>query len=216
MKSIIIYGASGHGKVIADIIEKSGGTILGFLDDDESKWGTTYFGYRVLGGEAELTRLCQPGDGNIAVIIGVGDNSNRKKIKERLAAQHIPFGTAVHPSVQIGKGVTIGEGTVIMANCVMNPDTRIGGHCIVNTAATIDHDCVIGDFVHISPGAHLGGGVTVGDLTWIGLGASIINNIQVAENSIVGAGALVIRDVGADSVVVGNPAAFLRKNQPGE
>lgn len=216
MKSIIIYGASGHGKVIADIIQKNGGEIMGFLDDDESKWGTTYFGYSVLGGEEQLSAMCKAGDGKAAVIIGVGDNRTRRKIQERLLKKEIPFGTAIHPSAQIGKGVTIGEGTVVMANCVVNPDTRIGIHCIINTTAAIDHDCVIGDFVHISPGAHLGGGVSVGDSTWIGLGASMINNIQVAGNSIVGAGAVVIRDVEADSVVVGNPATFLRKNQPGE
>jgi acetyltransferase EpsM len=216
MKTIIIYGASGHGKVIADIIEKSGGEVVGFLDDDQSKWGNTYFGHRVLGGQEHLATLCLQGDGSTAVIIGIGDNLTRQKIKDRLSAKHIPFGTAVHPSVQMGKGVAIGEGTVIMANCVVNPDTRIGSHCIINTAAAIDHDCVIGDFVHISPGARLGGGVTVGDLTWIGLGASVINNIQVAENCIVGAGAVVIRDVEAHSVVVGNPAKLLRKNQAGE
>lgn len=216
MKSIVIYGASGHGKVIADIIEKSGGEIIGFVDDDRSKWARPYSGYNVLGGEEQLTALCRAGDGKVAVIIGVGANATREKIQERLFKKNIPFGTAIHPSAQIEKGVTVGEGTVIMANCVVNPDTRIGAHCIINTAATIDHDGIIGDFVHISPGAHLGGGVTVGNLTWIGLGASVINNIRVAENSIVGAGAVVIRDVGANSVVVGNPAAFLRKNQAGE
>ncbi|MCX6583579.1 MAG: acetyltransferase [Candidatus Aminicenantes bacterium] len=215
MKSIIIYGASGHGKVIADIIEKSGGEIMGFVDDNESKWGKLYSGYRVLGGEEQLTKLCEAGDGKVAVIIGVGDNPTREKIQERLAKKKIPFGMAVHPSAQIAKGVTIGAGTVIMAHCAVNPDTRIGTHCIINTGAAIDHDGVIGDFVHISPGASLGGGVKVGDLTWIGLGASVINNIQVAENSIVGAGAVVIRDVPSHSIVVGNPAKFLRKNQVG-
>lgn len=218
MKWIIIYGASGHGKVIADIIEKSGGEVFGFVDDDQSKWGKLYIGYKILGGEEQLAKMCHPGDGggNIAVIIGVGDNWTRKRIQERLAKKNTRFGTAVHPSAQIGKGVTVGEGTVIMANAVINPDTRIGCHCIINTAVTVDHDNSIGDFVHISPGAHLGGGVTVGDLTWIGLGASVINNLHIAENSIVGAGAVVIRDVEANSVVVGNPAGFLRKNQLGE
>jgi sugar O-acyltransferase (sialic acid O-acetyltransferase NeuD family) len=189
MKAIIIYGASGHGKVIADSIRKSGGDILGFVDDDESKWGTPYAGRRVLGGREYLTRLNETGD--IEVIIGIGDNLARKRIFEKLAGGKIHFGVVVHPSAQVGQDVTIGEGTVVMANCVVNPETRIGRHCIVNTAATIDHDAIIHDFIHISPGAHLGGGVEVGDFTWIGLGASVINNIAIAENCIVGAGASV-------------------------
>ncbi|MCU0285063.1 MAG: acetyltransferase [Acidobacteria bacterium] len=216
MKSIIIYGASGHGKVIADIIEKSGDQITGFLDDDNNKWGKKYYGYNVLGGEEQFAELCCSNSPESPFfIIGVGDNYTRQKITEKLKTltkEKITFGTAIHPSAQIAKDVTIGAGTVIMANCVVNTGSHIGGHCIVNTAATIDHDNIIGDFVHISPGAHLGGGVTVGNLSWIGLGASIINNIHIAENSIAGAGAVVIRNVEANTAVVGNPAAFLRKN----
>lgn len=213
MQKIIIYGASGHGKVIGDIVEKNGGQILGFLDDDDSKWGKLYFGYRVWGGEKYFTGLKEKED--ISVIIGVGDNPARKRIKEKLAKKNVHFGRAIHPSAQLGRNVTIGEGTVIMANCVVNSDTWIGNHCVVNTSASIGHDNIIGDFVHIAPGAHLGGSVKVGNLTWIGLGASVINNINVAEHSIVGAGAVVIRDVASHSVVGGNPARLLPKNKKG-
>lgn len=213
MKKKIIYGASGHGKVIADIIQKRGEEVMGFVDDDESKWESLYAGYRVLGGRDYLIRLIETED--IEVVIGVGDNFRRRKVFEKLAGEKIHFGVFVHPSAQLGTGVTIGEGTVVMANCVVNPDTRIGRHCIVNTAATIDHDTIIGDFVHISPGAHLGGGVEVGDFTWVGLGAAVIQNIILAENCIIGAGSVVIRDVEADSVVVGHPATLLRKNRHG-
>ena len=102
-----------------------------------------------------------------------------------------------------------------MANSVINCDSCIGDHCIINTAVTIDHDCIIGDFVHFSPGAHLGGSVQVDSLSWIGLGASVINNIHVAEKAVVGAGAVVIRNVESNTTVTGNPAEILQKNDTG-
>ncbi len=209
----MIYGASGHGKVIADIIERNQGEVLGFVDDDASKWGKLFFGYRVWGGEEYLKQLAKKE--NISIIIGIGDNHTRRKIKEKLDGENINFETAIHPSTQVGKGVTIGEGTVVMANSVINCDSRIGSHCIINTAVTIDHDSIIGDFVHLSPGANLGGSVQVDSFSWIGLGASVINNIHVAEQAIVGAGAVVIRNVESNTIVVGNPAAILQKNGTG-
>jgi len=208
-KDIVIYGASGHGKVIVDIVEKSGGTVLALVDDDETLWDKSFCGYPVWGGLNHLLQVKKKE--KFAVIVGIGDNRNRQKIQQRLAKEDFLFGTAIHPSVQLGKDVFVAEGTVVMANSVINPGTRVGSHCIVNTAVTIDHDCIIGDIVHLSPGAHLGGTVRVDASSWIGLGASIINNIHVAEHAIVGAGAVVIRDVEPHTVVVGNPAAFLRK-----
>lgn len=151
-----------------------------------------------------------------SVIIGIGDNHIRQKVQENLEAADTRFCTAIHPSAQLGTGVTIGEGTVVMANSVINPGTRVGSHCIINTAVTIDHDCIIGDFVHLSPGVRLGGSVRVDSFSWIGLGTSVINNIHVAEHTIVGAGAVVIRYVEPFTVVAGNPALLLRKNEPGK
>lgn len=210
-KAIVIYGAGGHGKVIADIVEKSGGTVPAFVDDDKSLWGKSFFGCPVWGGMDRLLQAARKE--RFGVIIAIGDNRIRREIQQALAKENIIFGTAIHPSVQLGRDVTVGEGTVIMANSVINPGSRVGGHCIVNTAVTIDHDCIIGDFVHLSPGAHLGGSVRVDAGSWIGLGASVINNIHVAENAVVGAGAVVIRDVEPHTVAAGNPAAFLHKNE---
>lgn len=207
---VVIYGASGHGKVIADIIEKSGETVLAFVDDNETLWGKFFCGYPVWRGRSHLFEYAEKED--FSVIIGIGDNYRRREIVKTMESAGIYFDTAIHPSAQLGNDVDIGEGTVIMANSVVNPGTRIDCHCIVNTAVTIDHDCIIGNFVHLSPGAHLGGSVQVGNSSWIGLGASIINNINIAEHTIIGAGSVVIRNVDAYSVVAGNPAAFLRKN----
>ena len=213
MGKVMIYGASGHGKVIADIIERNQVEVLGFVDDDYSKWGKLFFGYRVWGGEEYLTQLTKKE--KISIIIGVGDNHTRRKIKEKLDRQNIYFERAVHPSAQLGRGISIGEGTVVMANSVINSDSCIGDHCIINTTVTIDHDCIISDFVHLSPGAHLSGSVQIDSFSWIGLGASVINNIHVAEQAVVGAGAVVIRNVEPNTTVVGNPAAILQKNGGG-
>ena len=207
-KNVVIYGASGHGKVIADIVEKSGGIVLALVDDNKNLWNKTFYKYPVWGGGGHLLKAVE--DSTFSVIIGIGDNHLRHKIQQNLEKENFSFSTAIHPAAQLGNDVTIGEGTVIMANSVINPGTQVGKHCIVNTAVTIDHDCVIGDFVHLSPGVHLGGSVRVDAFSWIGLGASIINNIHVAEHTIIGAGSVVIRNVEPNIVVAGNPAAFLR------
>lgn len=207
---VVIYGASGHGKVIADIVEKSGKTVLAFVDDNKTLWDKSFCGYPVWRGRSHLFEYAKKEA--FSVIIGIGDNHRRREIMKTLESAEICFNTAIHPSAQPGNDVNIGEGTVIMANSVINPGARVGRHCIVNTGVTIDHDCIIGDFVHISPGAHLGGSVRVDHSSWIGLGASIINNIYIGEHTIIGAGSVVIRNVDPYTVAAGNPAVFLRKN----
>jgi len=209
MKKIIIYGASGHGKVIADIIEKSDKEISGFVDDDSKKWGLNFFRYKILGGYDYLNDIDRY---QYEIIIGIGDNNTRKSISGKISKEEIKFSIVIHPSAQIAKNVIIEEGTVVMANAVINPDTRIGKHCILNTSSSVDHDCDLGDFVHISPGACLGGNIKVGKCSWIGLGASIKNNVIIGENSIIGAGAIVINDIPDNVIVVGNPAKILKTN----
>lgn len=210
-KPVVIYGASGHGKVVADIVTQAGGTVLAFADDNDFLWGCEFFGHPVWGGMEKLREQTQAGDEPFDVIIAIGDNSTRRRVSETLERQGFLFARAIHPSAQIGRGAHIGAGSVVMANCAVNPDAAIGSHCIINTGVTVDHDCVIGDFCHLSPGAHLGGTVRVGASTWIGLGASVINNIDIGENVTVGAGSVVIRNIGSHSVVVGNPARLLKK-----
>lgn len=212
MKPVVIYGASGHGKVIADIIEKSGGTVTAFVDDDSALWGKPFFGAPLWDGMKELLAQHKKSVGEFSVIVAIGKNDVRQTVSEKLKAAGVVFARAIHPSAQIGKEVKIGEGTVIMAGGIINPGSRVGSHCIINTAATVDHDCIISDYVHLSPGAHLGGTVQIGRDSWVGVGASIINNISIGDRVIIGAGAVVIRDVEDCCVVVGNPATLLKKS----
>jgi acetyltransferase EpsM len=202
---VLLYGAGGHAKVVADIMERSARhSILGFLDDNEKRWGESFWGYHVLGGRNALARSGHAPD--TAVILAIGANHARKRLAEELGALGWSFATAIHPSAQIGRDVTIGTGTVIMANAVVNPGTRIGSHVIINTGATVDHDCSIEDYAHVCPGVHLAGDVLVGEGAQVGIGASAIESTRIGRWSIVGAGATVVRDIPDHVTAVGTPA----------
>lgn len=196
-KPIIIIGAGGHAKVIADIVIKNGDTLLGFLDD--AAVGTVTGEHTVLGTVADCVRYAD----EARFIIGIGNNATRRKIAEQYA---LDWYTAIHPSAQIAFGVTIGEGTAVMANAVINSDTVIGRHGIVNTAAVVEHDNVVGDYVHISPHATLCGVVMVGENTHIGAGATVIQVTRVCADCIVGAGAVVVKDIDTAGTYIGVPA----------
>ena len=204
-ESVVIYGAGGHGRVIADVLERRSGSyrIVGFVDDQSELTGTLVAGYEVLGSIQDLRARA---DGQWHLIVAIGGNETRQRLGDELTAAGVQFATAVHPSAQIGRDVTIGPGTVVMANAVINPGARIGAHVIVNTAATVDHDCVIGDFVHISPGAHLAGNVAVGRGSLVGVGASVVPGARVGSWTVVGAGAAVIQDLPDFVCAVGIPA----------
>lgn len=195
-----IIGASGHAKVIIEILEDAGVQVKGVFDDDPRR--IQVLSYKITGRLSEL-----PSDQ--PCIIAIGDNQVRRKICEMLNTK---YGIAKHPSGILSKTSSIGEGTVVMANVVVNADTVIGKHCILNTSASIDHDCVIEDYVHISPNATLAGGVSVGEGTHIGAGAILIPGVKVGKWAKIGAGAVVIRDIPDYAVAVGNPAKTIKYN----
>lgn len=198
-KNVIIIGAGGHAKVIADIVLLNGDKLVGFLDDDEEKQGKDiYKKYRIIG---KLSNIENHKDN--LFVIAIGDNHTRAKIADSL---NVNYYTAIHPNAIIADTVKIGEGTVVMAGAIINPDTAIGKHCIINTQCSIDHDNRIGDYVHVSPGAHLAGTVSVGDYSWICTGATIINNTSIKNDIIIGAGATVISDAVESGTYVGTPA----------
>lgn len=201
-KKVVILGASGHAKVIADIIKKSGDDVVGFLDDNLELQGKTIYDNKIVLGTTKEDDVKKFEEYDF--IIGIGNNRVRKIINDKYP--NIKWYTAVHPSSIIANEVEIGEGTVIMAGAVINPGTKIGKHCIINTCSSIDHDNVLEDYVHISPGSHLAGTVKVETGTWICAGVTVINNIIIGENNIIGAGATVIKDIEEnDGTYVGVP-----------
>ena len=196
MNRLIIIGASGHGKVVADIAVLNGYKDIVFLDNDpEIK---TCAGYPVLGPDTMTSEL----DGD--VFIAVGNAEIRKKLMERDANRNFPV--LIHPSAVVADSSEVGVGSVVMAGTVINPGARIGKGCIINTSSSVDHDCVVGDYVHISVGAHLSGTVVVGTGTWIGTGAIVSNNVNICGECMIGAGAVVIKDIGEPGTYVGVPA----------
>lgn len=186
MDRLVIVGAGGHGKVIADNALKNGYTDICFVDDNVTG---ECMGFPIVGGCGELKKL---NDGNTDFVIGVGSNKIRKMIAERY---DVNWMTLIHPSAQIAVNVAIGKGTVVMAGAVINACATIGEHCIINTGAVVEHDNVIGNYVHVSPGVRLSGTVTIKKCSWLGTGTSVINNITIAEDVIVGVGSIVIKDI---------------------
>lgn len=198
IKEVFLYGASGHSKVIIDILELLDISITSVFDDDVSK--KTILNYKVTSFNKSL-------DLKMPCIISIGNNNVRKKIVEKHSK--FKYITVAHPSAIIDKTVVLGKGIVVMSGVIINSSTKIGNHCIINTSASIDHDCKIGDYSHISPNATLCGNVTVGSLTHIGAGSVIIQGITIGNNVVIGAGSVIIKDVPNNSVVVGNPGKII-------
>ena len=191
-----IYGASGHGSVILDILVKNDIEVEGFIDDKPLK---EYKSLPVYSREEIQS--------NDELIIGIGDNGVRERLV--LSLDGIRFINAIHPRSVVSVNVKIGIGCAIMAGAVINTSTALGNHVIVNTKSSIDHDCIIGDFVHISPGSTICGGVTIGEGSHVGAGATILPNLTIGSNVVIGAGAVVTKDVPANSRVVGIPARLI-------
>ena len=194
MNKLLIIGAGGHGKVVADTAEASGYSNIVFLDQswpeqvENGRW-------KVAG---------KPKQSDVTMFCAVGKNDIRAHIFEEYHLNNSPV--LIHPSAILSPTVKMGPGALVVAGSVVNADTSIGRGAILNTACSLDHDCMIGDFVHVSPGAHLAGGVRVGDGTWIGIGAIVREGVRIGKNVIVAAGAAVVCDI-EDGVRVGGVPA---------
>ena len=205
-KELIIIGASGHGKVIADIALKMNRyDKIYFLDDNEKV--KECMGFAVVGKTKDVYNYLSDSD----VFVAIGNSNIRKNIMEDLKSKGANIPTLIHPNAIIGTGVTIGLGTVVMPGAIINPDSIIGEGCIINTAASIDHDCVIQNYVHVSVDAHLAGTVKVSEHTWIGIGAAVKNNVSIGANIMIGAGAVVVKDLIESGTYIGVPAQKMNK-----
>jgi sugar O-acyltransferase (sialic acid O-acetyltransferase NeuD family) len=201
--SLFVFGASGHAKVVIDILERMKGVKVAFVvDDAEGTHGRTLCGYPVIGGrDALLANRRRAKSG----IVAIGDNAARARVAEWLAQQGFRAASAIHPSAAIARGVEIGDGTAVMAGAVINTDARIGMHAIINTGATVDHDCAIGDYAHIAPGCSLCGEVRVGAGTLLGTGTRVIPCVSIGANAVIGAGSTVLRNVPDGARMAGSP-----------
>jgi UDP-N-acetylbacillosamine N-acetyltransferase len=210
LQNVIVWGASGHALVVADILRLMGNyEILGYLDDvSPQRKGESFGGASIVGGRSELEGLIRRGVNRLA--LGVGDCEVRLKLAALAVESGFTLVTAMHPSAIVAPSARVGAGSVLCAGSVVNPEARLGIAVIVNTCASVDHECVIGDGVHLSPGTHLAGNVTVGRGTTVGIGSVARDGIRIGEGCVIGAGAVIVGDLPDHVVAYGVPARAVR------
>ena len=196
---LIIIGAGGYGRVVADIAVQNGYTQIAFLDDDPN---ATSIAYPILGCVSDFEQYVK----DSGFVIAIGNNAVRKRITGDLIARGATLVTLVHPRATVAADAVLERGVVVMAGGIVNPNSVIGEGTILNTACSVDHDCRVGAFCHVSVGSHIAGGVSIGDHTMIGAGATVINCIRICEDTVVGAGAVVVKDICEAGTYVGLPA----------
>lgn len=204
MKHLALFGASGHGKVVAEIAELTGWQVS-FFDDAYPNVKQVEH-WSVLGSSIDFEMRKEEFDG---AFVSIGNNRVRLTKLNWLMSMGIELPTLIHPTACVSRYAQIEQSSVVMAMAVINPFAKIGRGGIINTAATVDHDCMLGECVHVSPGVHLAGAVSVGDCSWIGIGASIRQCVTIGSQVMVGAGASVVSDIEDNLTVVGVPARVL-------
>ncbi|MCT7495748.1 UDP-N-acetylbacillosamine N-acetyltransferase [Aliarcobacter cryaerophilus] len=190
-KRIYIYGASGHGLVVADVAKSCGYEDIVFLDDDKSKGFLTF------------DNIKENRDYHIA--FGIGNNQIRAKLYKKVKENGFSTPILIHPSSIISSSARIEEGTVVMPNVVVNAKAYIGKCVILNSSCVVEHECKIDNFVHISPNVALAGDVKIGDFTHIGIGSSVIQCLEIGKNSIIGAGSVVVKNIADFKKAYGTP-----------
>jgi len=216
LKDLVIYGSGGHAREVRQLVEdlneqRRAWNLLGFLDDDPSRWGLELHGLPVLGGLDWLT--CRP---SVAVAAGVGVPAARRLIVRRvmnLGAREFPV--LVHPRAWLGRHVSLGEGTIIFAGCLLTTDVVVGRHCVMNLGCTVSHDARIADYVTLAPRTSVCGRASIGEGCDLGVGCSVIQGVTVGAWTIVGAGAAVVRDLPPNVTAVGVPARPIRAREDG-
>ncbi|HEY8400797.1 MAG TPA: acetyltransferase [Cytophagaceae bacterium] len=196
---MLLYGGSGHAKVIRDCVKAMGQEVY-FIFDDNSELKTL--------NETPIIGPYNPAF-NIheEIVIAIGNNMLRKVVSEKIVHK---FARVIHPSVLRSPYASVDVGTVVFHGAVLQADAKVGKHAIINTNAIVEHDCVLDDFVHISPNATLCGNVKVGEGTHVGAGAVVIPNITIGKWCVIGAGSVIIKDIPDYAVVVGSPGRVIK------
>lgn len=207
MAELLVVGAGGHGKVVADAALETGKwNAIVFLDDawpekmKNGRWDI----------QGKIDQMVECKDRCAHAVVAIGNNKLRLELQFKLVAAGFDVATIIHPTAYVSRFAKLGIGSVVFANAVINTDAVVGEAAIINTSATVDHDCVLGMGVHVAPGANIGGGVTVGDFSWIGIGASVKHYLAIGSEVIIGAGAAVISDIDNGVTAVGVPARLIR------
>ena len=200
-KKIMIIGAGGHGRVVADIAKLNGYSDICFLDD---KLENNFC--KISGTISDFNKFKD----DHVFFVAIGNNAVRKKIIQKLFLYNIDLCSLIHPKAVISDSVKIGRGVAVMAGVVVNSNAHIGDGVILNTCSSVDHDCIVGDYSHIAVGARIAGTVHIGENVFVGAGATVINNLNITDNCIIGAGATVVSDLNKEGIYVGIPAKILK------
>ena len=212
MNGLLIIGAGGHGKVIADIASAVGQwDSIAFLDDKYSELRQV-LDWPVIGEIDDLKKFRRDFP---AIFIAVGDNAVRQKLTNWAEAEGFGLPVLIHPRAAVSRFAVIGPGTIVNNQAAVNANAKIGKGCIVNTGATVGHDCELGDFVHVAPGASLAGETVIGERCWIGMHSAVIERVKLGSGVVVGAGAVVLKNVADHQLVVGIPAKIVKTLPPG-
>lgn len=206
MSVLAILGASGHGKVVAEIALASKGWQQVVFYDDAWPQKQQNGQFQIVGNTQRLVEL----ENKPEVVVGIGDNQIRLRKQEELISAGFVVATVIHPTAVVSATAKISAGTVIMPGAVVNADVHIATACIINSNAVVEHDCVLADGCHVSPGVALAGGVHLGEGTWIGIGASVIQQKTIGKYVKVGAGAVVVSDLPDNVTAVGVPARIIK------
>ena len=214
---IVVFGASGHARVVLDIIRRQGIYEVAGLLDNYKPVGTECGGQQVLGGLEDLPALACRHVG-LGCVVAIGDNWNRARIVNRIReyCPELKFATAIHPSAQVAEDSFIGQGTVIMAGAVVNSGANVGPFCILNTRSSLDHDSTMEEFSSLGPAAVTGGSIYVGAYSNVGIGATVVQEVIIGRHTVIGAGAVVMKSVPDAVVVYGTPARIIRSREIGE
>lgn len=208
-KRLVIIGAGGHGKVVADCALAMGAfSEIVFLDGLYPEI-TKVEHWSVIGNADNLSAFADPSS---VFFVAIGNNQTRGKVMTELDKVGGEITTLIHPSAVISPYATIGEGTLVCANVAINIATNIGQGCIINTSSSVDHDCIIGDYVHLAPGTKLAGSINIGEYSFVGIGAVIIQCLAIGKHCILGAGSTLLEDLVDGSVAVGIPAKIIKIN----
>jgi len=207
MSNLLIVGAGGHGKVVADTAQATGAwEEIAFIDDRYPELHET-LSLPVVGKINSISKF----KGSFSdIIVAIGDAVFRLSLIQHFVNEGFHLPSLIHPTAWVSQSVEINEGCVVFAQAAVNADVQIGRGSIINTGATVDHDCMIGDGVHICPGVHLAGETHVGHASWIGIGSSVIQQVHIGSGVTVGAGSVVIHGVEAGATVAGVPAMLLK------
>lgn len=216
MARVVVAGASGHGKKVADALHALGHTVVGFADTFKPE-GTSVGGHLVLGSETDLSALCSS-HGIDSVVVAIGDNATRIAVAHRIAVAvpGLPFLDVVHPAAHVAPGTKLGGGVVVMPGALVSVDCELGAHSLVDSGASLDHDSTLGAGASLAPGAVVGGGTVIGTCTAIGIGATVIHGRVIGEHTVAGAGSVVVHDLPGHVVAYGVPARVVRSRVAGD